>query len=65
MTTEFELSAEDRLTRLDDAVCDVLLYVTDNQPQRATRSLAASQQGSDLLGFFNTVKAERAAALTS
>jgi len=59
------VSTEEWLARLEDACCAALLYCTDNQPQRASRSLAASKQGDDLLDLFNTIKAERAPALVS
>lgn len=50
---------EERLRRLEDAAVSIIQYVTDGQPQRATRSLAAGSHGVSLVEFISTVQAER------
>ncbi|MGO9960583.1 MAG: hypothetical protein ACLP50_32180 [Solirubrobacteraceae bacterium] len=48
-----------RLDRLEEAVSDLIIYVSDNQAGRLERSLKAPQSGARLAQFVQAVAAER------
>jgi hypothetical protein len=48
-----------RLDRLEDALRQLTAFVTDGQPGRLMRSVAASGAGSALLDTLDTIAAER------
>jgi len=53
------LTLEQRMGRLEDALCELARYATDNQLMRLTRSLAAGDAGGKVFSFVAAVQAER------
>jgi len=49
----------ERLERLEDGLIALTLFVTDNHPDRLTRSLAAGASGSSLLELVHVITDER------
>jgi hypothetical protein len=49
----------ERIARLEEAVRCLILYATDAQPSRLTRSLSAGAAGSFLVEYFDALESER------